>query len=189
MWRFYTLKKLLQRFFNQRISKTGSLIVLLLLLSSRIYAQQAEDYSIHANIIYHFTKYIDWPENKKAGDFIIGVTGDSPLFDELKKCTVNKTAGSQKIVIQKIPSSATSYSCHILFVSGEESGSLKKIVSRIEGSPVLLLTEFPGFARKGAGINFKIMGERLKLEINKTSIEQRELGIASELLRLGEIVN
>ena len=54
------------------------------LMSSAVYgsqAQQATDYAIHANIIYRFTKYIDWPDSKKSGDFIIGIIGESPLYD------------------------------------------------------------------------------------------------------------
>ena len=40
-----------------------------------LYAQQASDYTIQANIIYRFTKYIDWPKASRVGDFTIGVVG------------------------------------------------------------------------------------------------------------------
>ena len=161
---------------------------LLLLRMSNVQAQPATDYAIHANIIYRFTKYIDWPDNKKSGDFIIGIVGDSPLYDELVRFTDNKTVGNQKIVIRKISSSANAYNCHILFIGEDESSSLKKIAARIEGNPVLLVSESPGLARKGSCINFVIVDERLRLEINKNSIEQRNMHIASELLQLGILV-
>jgi hypothetical protein len=142
-------------------------------------AQQAMDYSVHANIIYHFTKYINWPDDKKSGDFVIGVIGDSPLFDKLKILTgLNKTVGSQKIVVKKYSHSVQSFDCHILFISEEESSRLKKIVPATEASSILLVTESEGLARKGSCINFIIVDDRLKLEINKKNIEQRELGIA-----------
>jgi hypothetical protein len=155
---------------------------------SKIQAQQAMDYAIQANIIYRFTKYIDWPENKKSDDFIIGIVGDSPLTDELKSFIVNKTAGSQKIVIKKFSSSADAFHCHILFISEDESTSLKKIAARTAGSPVLIVSESDGLAQKGACINFIIINDHLKLEINKNNIEQRNLNIASELLQLGKVV-
>lgn len=156
--------------------------------SSKVVAQQDVDYSIHANIIYHFTKYIDWPSNKKSGNFIIGVVGDSPLFDELQTSLANKKAGYQNIVIKKFSASAASFNCHILFVSDDESGSFKKIAAATKGSPVLLVSETERFAQKGSCINFAIVNERLKLEINKSNIEQRDLSIASELLQLGILV-
>ena len=165
------------------------LVFLCVLLCTRIPAHaQRNPYAIHANIVYHFTKYINWPEDKKSGDFIIGIVGDSPLYDELKNFVSNKTAGSQKIVIKKYPANATAYSCNILFISEDESKSLKKIAAATNGASVLLVTESDGLARKGACINFTIVDDRLKLEINKSNIEQHNLNIASELLSLGILV-
>ena len=151
-------------------------------------AQHEADYTLQANIIYRFTKYIDWPANKKSGDFIIGIVGDSPLYDDLKTISASKTVGTQKITVVRIPSSASSYNCHILFISEEERGSLKKITLLTAGAPILILTESNGLARKGSCINFIMVDDRLKLEINKGNIEQRNLGIASELLELGIII-
>lgn len=177
-------------YFNSRAYKLIFLVIILLLIQglAKARAQQTTDYAIQANIIYHFTKYIDWPPVRKSGDFIIGVTGETPLFDELKKNIAGKMAGDQKIVIVKFSSSAVIFNCHILFISGEESRSLKKINSRTAGSSILLVSESEGLAMKGSCINFIIVSDHLKLEINKNNIEQRNLGIASELLQLGKII-
>jgi hypothetical protein len=168
--------------------KIPCLIWLLSLALGNLQAQQGRNDAIYANIIYRFTKYIDWPQDKKTGDFIIGIVGDSRLYEELRNFTANKTVGSQKIVVKRI-SSATNYdNCHILFVCEDESGSVKKIAALTAGAPVLLLSESEGLARRGSCINFMIIDEHLKLEINKNNIAQRNLGIASELLSLGIIV-
>jgi hypothetical protein len=162
-------------------------LVLLAGFSAR--AQQTMDYSVHANIIYHFTKYINWPDDKKTGDFVIGVVGDSPLYDKLKNLSdLNKTVGTQKIVVKKYSHSAQSFNCHILFIGEEESSSLKRIAANTTASSMLLVTESDGLARKGSCINFVIADDRLKLEINKKNIEQRDLGIATELLNLGTVI-
>jgi hypothetical protein len=157
-------------------------------VSIKILAQQSADYDIQANIIYRFTKYIDWPEDKKSGDFIIGVVGDSPLTDALKNFITNKTAGNRKIIIKKFPATAEIFYCHILFISEEESRSLKKITIKTAGNPVLIVTEEDGLALKGSCINFTVVADHLRLEINKNNIEQRNLSIASELLQLGKVV-
>jgi hypothetical protein len=163
------------------------LLILAFQSSEKIQAQD-KDYSVHANIIYRFTRYIDWPAAQKTGDFIIGIVGDSPLYDELKKTMTNKTVGDQKIIIRKFSSSAVSFNCEILFISEEESENIKKIVLRTANQPVLLLSESDGLAEKGSCINFNIVSDHLKLEINKSTILQRNLSIASELLQLGKIV-
>jgi hypothetical protein len=174
--------------FNKSGSKLLCLAALSLMSLSKSKAQHETDYKVHANIIYRFTKYIDWPVNKKSGDFIIGVVGESPLFDELKALSANKTVGSQKIVVVKMSPSASSYNCHILFIGEEESNSLKKIAALTAGAAILIVSESEGLARKGSCINFITVDERLKLEINKANVEQRDLRIASELLELGIII-
>jgi hypothetical protein len=170
------------------ISRLLCLAGMLLLSFSKVHAQHETDYTIQATIIYRFTKYIDWPVNKKSGDFIIGIVGDSPLYDDLKSFIANKTVGNQKIVVTKLSGLKNYSSCHILFISEEESVNLKQIVGLTAGAPTLLITEYNGLAHKGSCINFITVNDRLKLEINKSNVEQRNLHIASELLELAIII-
>jgi len=175
-------------FFDKNCNKALYIAGIAIMALTRIQAQQETDYKVHANIIYRFTKYIDWPANKKSGDFIVGIVGDSPLYDDLKALSANKTVGDQKMVVVKMSPSANSYACHMLFVSEEESSSLKRIVNLTAGTATLIISESEGLARRGSCINFITVDERLKLEINKSNIEQRSLRIASELLELGIII-
>jgi hypothetical protein len=167
---------------------TPFFLFFLLLNTTNVRAQQGTNQAVQANIIYHFTKYIDWPGDRKSGDFIIGVVGDSPLYEELKNFTSTKTVGIQRIVVRKFTASTVALNCQILFISDDASGSLKKIVAGTMGVPILIVTETDGLARKGSCINFILVDDHLKLEINKNTIEQRNLGIASELLQLGILV-
>lgn len=163
------------------------LIVLIFLFPLyQAWAQNA--YTVHANIIYHFTKYINWPDDKKTGEFVIGVIGDTPLYNELKSFTSKRSAAGQPIVVKKFTANASSYNCHILFVADESSNSIKRIANTTANTPTLLVTESEGLSRKGACINFVLVDDHLKLEINKANIERRSLDIASELLSLGIIV-
>lgn len=52
---------------------------------------------IKAIFIYNFTKYIEWPENQKQGDFVIGVLGNSNpnLNKELDKMAALSKIGSR----------------------------------------------------------------------------------------------
>jgi hypothetical protein len=150
---------------------------------------QSIDYAIHSNIIYHFTKYVEWPDNKKSGDFIIGIIGDTPLIDELNSLAQSKTANGHKIIVKTFSANQSTFNCNILFISEEESNCLKKVVAATAGSSILILTESKGLASKGSCINFIIVDGKLKLEINKNTIESQGLKIASELLSLGKIVS
>jgi hypothetical protein len=169
--------------------KARSLLILLMLLAtSKVQAQQSISYALHANIIYRFTKYVEWPDYEKSGNFIIGIVGDTPLFNELEQFIENKTVGSKKIVIKKMSSSADSYNCQILFISEDKSKSLKKIAEITSATSTLIVSESSGLASKGSCINFVIVNDHLKLEINKNNILQHNLNIANELLSLGVLV-
>ncbi|MEO6456562.1 MAG: YfiR family protein [Ginsengibacter sp.] len=165
-----------------------SLFLLSALNISGINAQKDISYALHANIIYRFTKYIEWPAYYNSEDFVIGIVGDTPLYDELEVFTENKTVGTRKIIIKRMSSTASFYNCNILFVSEDKSKSLKKIAEITKGSPILIVSETSVRALNGSCINFVIINEHLKLEINKSNIEDRDLSIASELLRLGTLV-
>ena len=172
----------------RNLLKVRYIVTLAIFLSCSAHAQQGKGYSVHANIIYHFTKYVDWPDNLKTGDFVIGVIAEPALYDELSKIAASKMVGAQRLVVKKFPAGAATYSCHILFVSDEESGEIKKIAAASANLPMLLVTESEGAARKGACINFAIIDDRLRLEINKNNIEKRDLHIATDLLQLGTVV-
>lgn len=176
------------RFANLRVKQ---MVVFIFLLQpfSKVFAQQETNYAVHANIIYRFTKYINWPSATKNGDFIIGVVGETPLYEELKCATAGKIVGSQRIVIRKFQASETSFVSHILFISEEESNQLKKIITLTTTHSTLIVSETDRSAPGGSCINLRIARDRLKLEINKNNIEKRGLGIATELLHLGTIVN
>lgn len=164
------------------------LVLFILLFFPLIDGWAQSNYAVQANIIYRFTKYVNWPDEKKGEDFVIGIVGDTPLYDELIHFTTNKTAGGRAIVVKKFSASASSYNCQILFISDEESSSIKRIANSTSGMPTLLVSESEGVARKGSCINFVTVDDHLKLEINKTAIEKRTLDIATELLSLGVIV-
>lgn len=164
------------------------LALLLLTFIPATIAQNEVNYVVYANIVYRFTKYINWPDDKKSGDFVIGVVGNSPLYDELKSYVVNKRVGNQKIILRRFSTSAKAYNCHILFISEDAERNLKKIVSTTEGTPTLLVSEGNELTQKGSCINFNVEDEHLKLEMNKINIEERNLNVASELMSLCVIV-
>lgn len=149
---------------------------------------QTIDYSVHANIIYRFTKYVEWPEEIQSGEFVIGIIGDSHLFEWLQISTKNKTVGEQRIVIRKYDAFQPVYNCQILFINEDKSGAVKKIAAATQNDPVLLVTESEGLGQKGSCINFIIEDDHLTLEFNVSNIEGRKLKIASELINLGTVI-
>lgn len=157
-----------------------TLAFVLILLPSQGKAQN--DYKFHSVFLYNFTKYIQWPSNQ--GDFVIGVLGNSNIYEELVKLVQNRTVGSQKIVVKKFSSVASVEDCNMLFIPSSQSRNLDDLKDKARRQSTLLITESPGMASKGSNINFVLKDGKWKFEINEQTIKEAGIKVSSELMRL-----
>ncbi|MGL4596111.1 MAG: YfiR family protein [Bacteroidia bacterium] len=135
--------------------------------------------------LYNFTRYIEWPEEYKTGNFVINVYGsNSGLLMELNNMAKVKTVGSQKIEIKQTTLLDGIGKPHILYVTPENSAQLSDIITKLKGKSTLLVTEKPGLAGKGSAINFVIVENKQKFELNKTNAEKYSLKVSSALVNL-----
>ncbi len=141
-----------------------------------------------AVFIYNFTKYIEWPKAYRDGDFVVGVIGESPLYQELVKMAKTKKVANQSLKIIKYNSLNDLHKCHILYLSRGKSSEIYKVIKKVKSNSTLIITEEGGLADKGSGINFIVKNNRLKFELNKTNVEKHKLKISSSLEALAIIV-
>src|SRR5262245_52752708 len=153
------------------------------------------EYEIKAVYLWHFARYVEWPESKKnEKEFVIGVLGKDPLEPYLSRIAASKTVGEKKIVIRRFDSVEDYKPCQILFIASAPAKGrnetaaerLKAVLAKTKGSPVLIVTDTPGLARKGAAISFLVdrQENRIKLEINPEAAKRAGLKVSSRLLAL-----
>lgn len=165
--------------------------VLLISLSCWIGAVKAQDVKVVSmnkyisSCLYNFSKYINWPVERKTGDFIITIVGSKDLFSEMTKLTQNMMVGLQPIQV-KYCSSASEISGfqHIVFVSSWQSGKINVVMQKTAGSNTLVVTETEGMIDKGAMINFIPVDGNMQFEIRKESLSKRNLTASSVLDRM-----
>ena len=143
---------------------------------------QDNNYRVHAVFLYNFTKYVQWPTESQSGDFVIGVVGNSAIYDELMRITAGKTTGSQKIVVTKFKSADAIVNCHMLFIPADQN--FEKVQAKVAGKPVLLISEKPGLAQKGSNINFVIKDNKWRFELNENATRSAGLKVATEVSKL-----
>ncbi len=164
------------------MKKTILSLFFLCILFLNTYAQNEK---FKALFIYNFTKYIEWPSNKKNGDFIIGVFGDNPIQKELSVIAQKKRVGNQHIKVKKVLSVEECKSCNIVFVPTNKSNSVKNISDKIKGTGVILITDKSGYAKTYSCINFVKINGKQQFEVNKQHIENQKAAVNSGLLTLG----
>ena len=170
--------------------KTTNYIKLLLLMISFVLlgsnANAQVNYKIHSLFVYKFTQYIEWPS--KTGDFVIGVVGNSPIIAELEAIAASKKVDTRTIVVKKLSASADLSACQMVFISEGQSSNLSSITAKLQGKPTLIVSETNGGAKKGAGINFVIIDDKMKFELNKGAIEKQGLKVSGDLTKLAIVV-
>jgi hypothetical protein len=173
------------------MKKTTLFIGLVILIGSVLfgsYFANSQDYKFHSLFIYNFTKYVEWPESKKSGDFVIGVLGKSDITESLKQMAESKTVGDQKISVNVINDLSAVNKCHILFLPQNESNKLDDVMAQAALGSVLVVTERPGLAKRGSAINFIIENGRWRFELNLAAFEKTNLKVAGELVKLGKVI-
>ena len=155
----------------------------LLLFSTSLIAQQQEQ--VQSAFIYHFTKYMEWPSSKQSGDFIVAVVGNDPIEAHLKALAKTKKVGTRNIVVKKFSSVSSIENCHIIFLSSKLSSQINGGIAKAKQYKALLITEKSGYGKKGAGINFVVVGGKPKFEINEAAIKASGLKVSAKLVHLG----
>lgn len=145
---------------------------------------------VKAAYIFNFTKFVDWPgaEGGMGGEPIrICIVGNDPVRVPLEELSGREAKGRPLKIVRVKDASALS-SCHILFVSRAERQQVAQILERLQGMPVLTVSDIPQFAQQGGVIGFVAEHNRIRIEINQRAARQAGLKISARLLEVARMV-
>ena len=165
-----------------------SLIVIISVLFSVSTLFASESAKFHSGFIYHFTKYIEWPEAMRNGNFVIAVVGDSDVSQYLEELAKTKTVGTQKIVIKKCKSVAEAKGSHIIYLSDSKIGDFAAVRTLANQGNALLLTSKDNYGKNGSMINFIQKDGKMQFELNQTAAKQAGLIISNKLSSLAVLI-
>lgn len=159
-----------------------------ILLTASATAAPLEEYTAKAGFIFNFLKFIEWPATaflKESEPFHLCVVSPHDLtgsFRPLEKHTAKGRA--IKVTALEQSQYETVDACHVLFFT-EAAESTAELIRRLRPDrPILVIGESPHFARDGGMINFVIVDNRVKFEINIAAARARDLNISSKLSSL-----
>ncbi len=142
-----------------------------------------KEYALKADFLYRFVDYVYWKEYSKKQTFKIAILEESPITTSLLNITKNK-----KIEVKGYKNLNEIGFCNILFVPYNCTIPIETILAKFSGKPVLIVTEQNGYGKKGAHMNFVLVDNKLKFEVNLKAINKAGIGISSFLLQHAIIV-
>ncbi len=170
------------------MKKTVGAILFVMFSVSLVLGQSEKPiYEIHAAMIYNFMKYIQWPEDA-GSDFIVGVLGEDDVFNTLKNYYDGKPKGAKKYSIRRLASASEAANCQVVYIGKNKSKEFDNVKNATTGKPILTITDSFNLGKKGSCINFKVIDERLKFEINQSAMSSSSLKVAGQLSSMAILI-
>ncbi len=165
------------------------LLLLCCITQVNVWGQTAnQEASLKAVFIYNFTKYIEWDNLNSEDNFIIGIMGSSALDATIEAIARKNFVKNKKIILRHFNSPEEIGNCHILFIPRDYPGPVRSVTEKV-GKKVLVIGDKVNAARQGAAINFVLVNDKLKFEINTEAVYSAGLKASSQLLKLAIIVD
>jgi hypothetical protein len=170
-----------------------AVVVWALLVPASMVAQQAKpsEYQVKAAYIYNFGKFVKWPAASAAtrtGAFTICVLGEDPFGSVLQSTLAGKLLDGKPVAIKRLQKPPDVAGCHILFIDSAQERNLRAILAAAKEASVLTVSDMPDFSKRGGMIQFVLIGDRVRFEINVASTESASLVLASDLLKVAAAV-
>ena len=148
----------------------------------------AQDAKLSSLFIVSFTKYIEWPAASDSTYFIT-VLGDDPIYEQLKSLADAGQVDGRAIVVSKAARIENIGKTHILYIAPDKSNQLGTAAAKFSSDPTLVVTQKPGLAKEGAGINIITVNGKLSFEVNAESLKKAGLRAKPLLFKLGRLVS
>jgi hypothetical protein len=165
------------------------LFVLCLLMGSlRVHA--ATEHEVKAAFLFNFLKFVEWPGSVASSNtpIVIGVVGESPLREALPKILDGQTVKGRSIRMVSLRPGDPIDECQLLFVAHGTNEETEEVLKAAKGKPILTVGESPEFLPQGGMINFVVMDQKVRFEINTAALDAAGLRADSRLLAVARRV-
>ena len=159
-----------------------------------VYAGSLSDreYAMKAAFLYNFANFIEWPEatfRDSAAPLILGIFGEDPFGHNLDALEGQPVKG-RTLEIKHFTKIEDIIACHILFISSQQQKQLAQVCEVLKDAAVLTVSdELEAFTQSGCIINFVIVKNKIRFEINRAPAERAGLDISSQLLSVATVIS
>ena len=151
----------------------------------------ADEYQVKAAYLLNFARFVEWPAAvlPASAPLDIGIVGDDPFGVALEEVLRGKSANGHPIRLRHLHWNDVLTSCQIIFVSTSEEGHLPQILRYLGQDSVLTVSDIDRFSLRGGAIEFRMVGNRVRFDINRQPAIAARLSISSKLLGVARAIH
>ena len=150
----------------------------------------ANEYQIKAAYLLNFARFVEWPADvlPAGSPLSIVVVGEDPLGGALEEALRGKFANGHPIQLRRLHWNDPLKSHQIVFISVSEEPHLPEILRRLGRSSVLTVSDIDRFSLRGGVIEFRMVGNRVRFDIDRGPALRANLVLSSKLLGVARAV-
>ena len=151
----------------------------------------ASEYEVKAAYLLNFARFVEWrPEALPAGAPLqVGIVGKHAFGRALEDVLRGKFAHGHPILLRQLQWQDDLASYHIVFISASEESHLEEILARLGQKNVLTVSDIDRFSLRGGIVEFRMVGNRVRFDINRVPARSAHITISSKLLSVARAVH
>jgi hypothetical protein len=151
----------------------------------------ADEYQVKAAYLLNFARFVEWPADvlPASSPLTIAIVGNDPFGGTLDSLLRGKSANGHPIRVRYLRWNDMLVQCQIVFISASEEPHLLQIFRFIGNSGVLTVSDIDRFSLRGGIVEFSMVGNRVRFDIDRISAVTAKLTISSKLLNVARAVH
>jgi hypothetical protein len=149
----------------------------------------AEEYQVKGAFLLNFTKFVDWPPQAFEGPgapIAICILGQNPFGPLLDRAARQTVVANRTVSVRQVADGQQASQCQIVFMGASERKHWRAWLEALRGRSVVTVGESESFLANGGVVNFKLEGERVRIEISTAAADRAGLHISAKLLSLAQ---
>ena len=153
-------------------------------------AQETLEPDVKATFLYNFTRFIEWPNSNapSATPFRLCVVADASSEQAIKRTVDGEFVNGRPLVVTQPRTPEEAETCQILFVGRSEHEQATALLAAVRDRPVLTVGDSPLFVESGGAIQFVLVDNRVRFDVNLASAHRANLKFSANLLRVARHV-
>lgn len=151
----------------------------------------AGEYQVKAAYLLNFARFVEWRADilPAGAPLQIAIVGKHSFGKALEELLRGKSVNGHAIQLRQLQWADYLMDCHIVFISASEEKHLDEIFYRLGSRGVLTVSDIDRFSRRGGIIEFQMVGNRVRFDINRSRATEADLTISSKLLNVARAVH